>query len=110
MQLLVQAHGKADQVGFEIAGLVGEGGDGGEDAGIAALGEVAHDGDEQLFLVAMMVVDGLARDAGLGGDQVDIGAGKAFAAEHAGGGVDDRQALGLMAAWRESVRRNARLS
>ena len=90
-------------------GLVGEGGEGGEDAGIAALGEVAHDGDEELFLVAMVIVDGLARDAGLGRDQVDIGAGEAFAAEHVSGSIDDRQALGLVAAWRENVRRNVEL-
>ncbi len=63
------------------------------------------DGAEQVLLVAVMVVDGLPRDAGLGGDQIDVGAAKAFAAEHIGRSVDDRQR-----AWRHGSARTVELS
>ena len=78
--------------------MVGEGGERGEEIGIAALGELAHDGAEQLFLVAVVVVDGLPRHAGLRGDQVDVGAAKPFAAEHRGGRFENRQSFRNMAA------------
>ena len=53
---------------------------------------------KQILLVAMVVVDGLPGDAGLGGDQVDVGAAKAFAAKDVRGSVEDRHPLGGMAA------------
>ena len=103
----VQPEGEGDEVGFEILWLVGKGGERGEEAGIGALGDVAHDSNEQVFLVAMMIVDGLARDAGLGSDQVDIGAAEAFAAEHLT--PQRRLSTARLAAWPrggQGVRRN----
>ncbi len=61
---------------------------------------------KQLFLVAMVIVDGLPRYACLGGDHVDVGAGKPLAAEHVGGSFKDRHALRRMAARRADVRRS----
>src|SRR5690606_29811405 len=88
---------------FQIAGMVREGSQGGEDDRVGALRHVAHDRPEQSVLVAMVIVHRLARNPGLGGDEVDIGAGKALPAKHFGGGFEDAAALGGVAAWRERV-------
>ena len=94
----VEAKGEGGEVGLEIVRMIGEGGERREEAGIGALGDVADDRLEQVFLVAVMIVDRLARDAGLRGDQVDVGAAIALAAENLGGRVDDRQPLGCVRA------------
>ncbi len=84
--------------------MIGEGGKGSEEAGIGALGQRPNDCDKQILLVAMVVVHGLPGDACLGGDHVDVGSGKPFAAKDVSGSFKDRHPLRGMAAWRASVR------
>ena len=73
-------------------------------AGIGPLGQGLHDGDEELFLVAVVVVDGLPGHAGLGRDHVDVGAGITLAAEHMGGSFEDLNAFRRMGSRRANVR------
>src|SRR4029078_4408360 len=60
-----EPHGKFDEISFDIARIVWEGSERRIDAGIGALGHVLHHRGEELLLVAIVIVDGLARDLSL---------------------------------------------
>ena len=88
-----QAAGEIDKVLLEIARFVGEGRQRGEQAGIGAFGCIGDYSGEDVLLVAELVVDGLAGNAGFGGDEVDAAAGEAFAGKDGAGRFDDAIAL-----------------
>ena len=100
----VEPEGEGCKVGLEVVRMIREGGKGREEAGIGALGQRPDDRDKQILLVAMVIVHGLPGDACLGGDHVDVGSGKPFAAEDVSGSFKDRNPLRGMAAGRASVR------
>ena len=93
-----QAHGELGQLSFQILGLVRESADDLKQAGAGASGDILNHGDEKFFLVADLVVDGLAGHAGAGGDVVDAGAGDALLAEHLRRSLEDSVPLDAMAA------------
>ena len=81
--------GEGGQLRLEILGVVRESRQRGEQAGIGLLGRILHDGREHFFLVADLIVDGLARDAGLGGDHVDRRPGESLARKNPGCGFEN---------------------
>ena len=94
MQRPIRRMAKSVRSRFEIVGLVREGAQRTEQLGAGAGGDVLDHGDKDLLLVAELVVDGLAGNAGAAGDGVDARRQRRPAHEDVRRGVENGLALG----------------